>query len=183
MMPRRTPSAAGSWHNGFLRPRPTSAGRFLPRKNRLTLGIFSGIYCLAGSTSRPFLLCAACEKKIDFGGVVVQLVRTPACHAGGREFESRRPRQITEALQPEAAGPLSLIRAKRYARGNDKGAKRNPSPRPQHTIYVLRSDRLEPVAAAAAPATAAAATTITAAATKATAASRPVLTRLGLAHL
>src|SRR5438034_9121628 len=28
-------------------------------------------------------------------GVVVQLVRTPACHAGGREFEPRRPRHLS----------------------------------------------------------------------------------------
>ena len=37
----------------------------------------------------PFTLISVIER-----GVVVQLVRTPACHAGGREFESRPSRQL-----------------------------------------------------------------------------------------
>ena len=35
-----------------------------------------------------------CEKKnAPYFGLVVQLVRMPACHAGGREFESRPDRK------------------------------------------------------------------------------------------
>ena len=42
---------------------------------------------------------------IIFGGVV-QLVRTPACHAGGREFESRRSRHNIKGLQILSVSPF-----------------------------------------------------------------------------
>ena len=38
-------------------------------------------------------------------GVVVQLVRTPACHAGGREFEPRPSRQFSRACSLVGRAP------------------------------------------------------------------------------
>lgn len=35
---------------------------------------------------------------ILYGAAVVQLVRIPACHAGGREFEPRPPRHLLKTI-------------------------------------------------------------------------------------
>src|SRR5436305_912723 len=43
-------------------------------------------------------------------GDVVQLVRTPACHVGGRGFEPRRPRHLT-SLPFSKRSRLSAFRA------------------------------------------------------------------------
>ena len=44
------------------------------------------------------LLLGSFERKVEKLGLVVQLVRIPACHAGGREFESRPDRKIAKSL-------------------------------------------------------------------------------------
>ena len=44
----------------------------------------------------------------DFYGALVQLVRMPACHAGGHGFESRTHRQVEVKCRGGAVGSSSV---------------------------------------------------------------------------
>src|SRR5215212_3385453 len=51
----------------------------------------------------------AYQTKSVLCGVVVQLVRTPACHVGGRGFESRRLRHLSQYASRETCLPTSNL--------------------------------------------------------------------------
>ena len=46
------------------------------------------------------------SQQVSYRGPVVQLVRMPACHAGGRGFESRPVRHFHDAIRFSTAEPL-----------------------------------------------------------------------------
>ena len=66
--------------------------------------------------------------------VVAQLVRVPACHAGGRGFEPRQPRHLRIARMNDCAVVAQLVRVPACHAGG-----RGFEPRqPRHFIFFIQ---------------------------------------------
>ena len=109
--PQRGYSSAGralAWHARGQRFDPAYLHQSYRSVQVLTLSsrglghhpftVSTGVRIPVGSPSCLHLVACKAQRKKHLPGVVVQLVRIPACHAGGRGFEPRPLRQNGKAV-------------------------------------------------------------------------------------